>query len=139
MNGVRPYERLPSGTTLSFQVSGDPVMGSALSARLDGEALSVTGSAGSWSVGGANTLGAGWHSLMLDVASPEGVVRRTVKFLVEGTVDGPPTPVPDPTVSWERDIRPLYEASCAVCHGEDGNQTFLGSYEAFSALGPVAL
>ena len=62
-----------------------------------------------------------------------------MKFLVEGTVDGPPTPVPDPTVSWERDIRPLYEASCAVCHGEDGNQTFLGSYEAFSALGPVAL
>jgi hypothetical protein len=139
VNGVRPYDRLPSGSTLSFQVSGDPAMGSALSARLDGEALPVTGSAGSWSVGGANTLGAGWHSLTLDVASPEGVVRRTVKFLVEGTVDGPPTPVPDPTVSWERDIRPLYEASCAVCHGEDGNQTFLGSYEALSALGPLAL
>ena len=42
-------------------------------------------------------------------------------------------------MSWERDIRPLYEASCAVCHGEAGNQTFLGSYEAFSALGQLAL
>jgi hypothetical protein len=139
MRGVRPYERLSEGSALSLQVSGDSTMGSALSARLDGQALPVTGSAGSWTVSGANGLGAGWHSLALDVPSPDGVVRRTVKFLVEGAGDEPPTPVLDPTVSWERDVRPLYEASCAVCHSENGNQTFLGSYEAFSALGQAAL
>jgi hypothetical protein len=138
VSGVRPYERLPEGSALSLGVSGDPAMGAALSASLDGRALTVTGSAGSWSAS-APGLGAGWHSLALDVASPEGVVRRTVKFLVEGTPDGSPTPVPDPTVFWEGDIRPIHEASCAVCHGEDGNQTFLGSYEALSALGQVAL
>jgi mono/diheme cytochrome c family protein len=48
-------------------------------------------------------------------------------------------PMPDPTVCWETDIRPIYEASCAICHGANGNQTFLGSYEAFSALGQRAL
>ena len=137
--GVRPYQRLSDASGLSFEVSGDPAMGSALSARLDGRALPVTGSPGSWVVDGADELSPGWHSLALDVASPEGVVRRTVKFLVEGAVDEPPPLVPDPTVSWERDIRPLYEASCAVCHSEAGNQTFLGSYEAFKALGQVAL
>jgi hypothetical protein len=84
-------------------------------------------------------LGVGWHALALEVASPEGAVRRTVKFLVEGDVSGTPSPGPEPTVSWERDVMPLYEASCAVCHGESGNQTFLGSYEAFSALGQLAL
>jgi hypothetical protein len=139
VSGVRPYERISEGSTLSLRVSGDPAMGSALSASLDGRALPVAGSAGSWTVTGANTLGVGWHALALEVASPEGAVRRTVKFLVEGDVSGTPSPGPEPTVSWERDIMPLYEASCAVCHGESGNQTFLGSYEAFSALGQLAL
>jgi hypothetical protein len=115
-------------------------MGSSLSASLDGQALPVSGTTGSWTVTGANALEAGWHSLALDVPAPDGVVRRTVKFLVEGDiVEGGPPPPMNPTVSWERDIRPLYEASCAVCHGENGNQTFLGSHEAFSALGQLAL
>ena len=139
VDGLRPYERLSAGRTLSLDVLGDPAMGSALSARLDGHALPVTGSAGSWTVTDASAPGAGWHSLTLDVASPEGVVRRTVKFLVEGEGGAPPMPIPDPTVSWERDIRPIYESSCAACHGEDGNQTVLGSYEAFRTLGQVAL
>jgi hypothetical protein len=138
VSGVRPYERLAQGSTVSFAVSGDPAMGSALSARLDGRALSVEGAVGSWTVTGANALGAGWHSLTLDVAAPEGVVRRTVSFLVESPITDSPAPMPGATTSWERDIRPLYEASCAVCHGEGGNQTFLGSYEAFSALGQQA-
>ncbi|MFW2388327.1 MAG: hypothetical protein ACN4G0_08320 [Polyangiales bacterium] len=137
--GVRPYERLPEGSTMSFQVSGDTSMGSALSANLDGRSLSVSGSAGSWTLSGANGLGAGWHSLVLDVAAPGGPVRRTVKFLVESAGTGPAPPMPDPTVFWERDILPIYEASCSVCHGSGGNQTFMGSYEAFSALGERAL
>jgi hypothetical protein len=140
VSGVRPYEHLSRGSTLSLHVSGDPAMGSSLSASLDGRALPVSGTTGSWTVTGANALGAGWHSLALDVPAPDGVVRRTVKFLVEGDiVEGGPPPPMSPTVSWERDIRPLYEASCAVCHGENGNQTFLGSHEAFSALGQLAL
>jgi mono/diheme cytochrome c family protein len=139
VRGVRPYQRLAVGSVLSFSASGDPAMGSALTARLDGRALPMSGSDGSWTLTEAQALGSGWHSLALDVAAPEGVVQRTVKFLVEGEGTDSPPPPPDPTVSWERDIRPLYEASCAVCHGEDGNQTFLGSYEAFSALGELAL
>jgi len=138
VSGVRPHERLPEGSALSFQVSTDSAMGSALSASLDGQALSVNGSTGSWSASTPG-LSAGWHSLALAVASPEGAVRRTVEFLVEGDSGGPPTPLPDPTVFWETDIRPIYDASCAVCHGEDGNQTFLGSYETLSALGQLAL
>jgi hypothetical protein len=137
VSGVRPYQRLAEGSTVSLSVSGDPAMGSVLAARLDGRGLLVSGSAGSWTLTGVDALGAGWHSLALDVAAPEGVVRRTVKFLVEGEAVGPPPP-PDSTVSWERDIRPIYEASCALCHAEDGNQTFLGSYEAFSAVGEQA-
>jgi hypothetical protein len=138
VDGVRPYERFAEGSAVSFSVSGDPAMGSTLSARLDGQGLPVTGSAGSWTIDGENALGAGWHSLVLDVAVPEGVVRRTVKFLVEDGEVGSPSPLPGATVSWERDIRPIYEASCAACHGENRNQTFLGSYEAFSALGQAA-
>ena len=53
--------------------------------------------------------------------------------------DEPPPPPGEPTVFWEEDIRPIYERSCAVCHGEGGNQTFMGSFEAFSALGELAL
>ena len=140
VNGVRPYQRLAEGSTIALSVSGDPAMGADLTAQLDGRGLAVRGSAGSWTVSGMTGLGAGWHTLQLDVGSAEGVVRRTVKFLVEGDeVGDSPSPPPDPTVSWERDIRPIYEASCAVCHGENGNQTFLGSYEAFSALGQLAL
>ena len=66
-------------------------------------------------------------------------MRRTVKFMVEGAVEGSPVPIPGATTSWERDIRPLYEASCTLCHAEGSNQEFLGSYEAFSALGQRAL
>ena len=139
VSGVRPYERLPEGSSVSFQVSGDSAMGSSLGARLDGRALPVSGTAGGWTVTGANTLGTGWHSLELDASGPDGVVRRKVMFMVEGELEGGTPPPPNPSVSWERDIRPLYEASCAVCHGEAGNQTFLGSYEAFSALGQLAL
>jgi len=139
VSGVRPYEHLAEGSTVSFRVSGDPAMGSALSARLDGRGLSVSGAAGSWTVTGANALGSGWHTLALDVGAPEGVVRRTVKFMVEGAVEGSPPPMPVATTSWERDIRPLYEASCALCHAEGSTQEFLGSYEAFSALGQRAL
>lgn len=138
VQGVRPYAHLAEGSTVSLSVSGDPSLGSALRAHLDGQALQVTGSAGSWALGGVNELGAGWHSLALDVGSADGVVRRTVSFLVEGDNAGPPPPPPDATVFWERDILPIYEASCAVCHGEGGVQTFLGSYEAFSALGQRA-
>ncbi|MFW2387306.1 MAG: hypothetical protein ACN4G0_03160, partial [Polyangiales bacterium] len=139
VDGVRPYQRLPEGSTIAFRVSGDSSMGSNLSAALDGQALSVTGSDGIWTIAGANSPGAGWHSLALDVASPEGPVRRTLKFLIESNAVGPPPPPPDPTVFWERDILPIYEASCALCHGAGGNQTFLGSYEAFSALGQRTL
>jgi mono/diheme cytochrome c family protein len=49
------------------------------------------------------------------------------------------TPPPgEPTVTWA-DIAPIYERSCAMCHGEEGNQTFMGTFEAFSALGELAL
>ena len=49
-------------------------------------------------------------------------------------------PIPDSDASLgSATFVPIYEASCAVCHGEAGNQTFLGSYEAFSALGQLAL
>lgn len=139
VDGVRPYQRLPEGSTMAFRVSGDSSMGSALSAGLDGRSLSVSGAAGSWAVTGVQSLGPGWHSLTLEVASSEGPVRRTLKFLIESDELGPPPPGPEPTVFWEGDIRPIYEASCAVCHGADSVQTFLGSYEAFSALGEQIL
>ena len=101
----------------------------------------VTRSADSWSVSGPDSLGPGWHTLSLTASSDEGVVRRTVKFLVEGgETGGPPMPPPgEPTVFWEEDIRPIYERSCSACHGEGGNQTFMGSFEAFSGLGELAL
>lgn len=138
VDGVRPYQRLPEGSTMALRVSGDASMGSALSAGLDGQPLAVSGAAGDWAVTGVETLGAGWHTLTLAVVAPEGPVRRTLKFLVESDAVSPPPP-PEPTVFWERDILPIYEASCAVCHGADGNQSFLGSYEAFSAVGSQAL
>ena len=139
VDGVRPYQRLPEGSTMSLRVSGDSSMGSALSAGLDGQSLAVNGGSGAWTVTGVNALGAGWHTLTLEVAAPEGPVRRTVRFLIESDAVSPPPPGPEPTVFWERDILPIYEASCAVCHGAGGNQTFMGSYEAFRALGPQAL
>ena len=142
VNGVRPYGRLAEGSGFEAQVSGDPSMGSALSARLDGQGVQVSGAVGAWLLNGPDALSPGWHSLTLSVASPEGSVERTVKFLVEGGDDpAPPMPGPpgEPTVSWEEDIRPLYERSCSPCHGDGGNNTFMGSFEAFSALGELAL
>jgi hypothetical protein len=143
VRGVRPYGTLAEGSALSVSVSADPEMGSSLSATLDGQGMAVTGSAGAWSLSGPESLSPGWHSLSLAVASERPVVSRTVKFLVEGGEVAeppmPPTPPGEPTVSWEEDIRPIYERSCAPCHGEGGNQTFMGTFEAFSALGELAL
>lgn len=141
VQGVRPYGRLPEGSGFAVRVLGDPSMGTSLGAQLDGKGVQVTGSAGTWTLTGPESLGPGWHSLSLSVGSPEGTVQRTVKFLVEGgESSGPPMPPPDePTVFFEEDIRPIYERSCAACHGEGSNQTFLGSFEAFSALGQQAL
>jgi hypothetical protein len=145
VRGLRPFGRFAEGSTLSVGVSADPTMGSSLSASLDDEGVEVTGAAGSWSVSTEGSLEPGWHALTLRVATSTGHVERTLKFLVEGgALTEPPTPPPtptpgEPTVSWATDIQPIYERSCAVCHGEDGNQTFMGSFETFSALGSVAL
>ncbi len=141
VNGVRLYGRLPEGSGFSVGVSGDPAIGSSLSAVLDGNGVQVSGSSGAWTLNGPAALAPGWHSLSLSARWDEGAAQRTVKFLVEGAESGE-TPVPpagEPTVFWESDIRPIYERSCAACHGEGTNQTFLGSFEAFSALGQVAL
>jgi len=140
VQGVRPYGRLAEGAGLSLTVSGDPTMGTSLRARLDGQRVVVNGTAGAWSLTGPESLSSGWHTLSLSVGSEAGSVERTVKFLVEGgDVDEPSSPPGEPTVFWERDIRPIYERSCATCHGDGGNQTFMGSFEAFRALGELAL
>lgn len=141
VQGVRPFGRLAEGSGLSVGVSGKPSMGSSLSAGLDGQGIEVSGTAGAWTLTGPESLSPGWHALTLTVASDEGAVHRTVKFLVEGgESNGTPMPPPgEPTVFWETDIRPIYERSCAPCHGEGSNQTFMGSFEAFSALGQLAL
>ena len=139
VDGVRPYQRLGEGAAMSFGVSAGARAEAALSARLDGQSLEVSGATGRWTVSGVSALQPGWHSLTLDITAPTEGLRRVLKFKVEGAVGGPPPPAPEPTVFWETDIRPIYEASCAVCHGDGGNQTFLGSYEAFSALGQRAL
>lgn len=140
VSGLRPYGRLSEGAGLSASVSADPAMGSALSASLDGQGLKVSGASGAWTVTGPESLGPGWHSLALAVASSEGAVQRTVKFFVEGGESSePPAPPSEPTVSWEQDILPIYERSCSACHASDGNQTFMGSFEAFRGLGQVAL
>lgn len=140
VRGIRPFARLAQGSALSVAVSADPGMGAELSARLDGQGVDLTGGAGTWSVSRA-ALEPGWHELWLALSSPEGPVERIVKFLVEGE-DLATTPMPppsEPTVTWEADIAPIYGRSCEVCHGEGGNQTFMGSFEAFRALGPLAL
>jgi len=139
VDGIRPYQRLRKEAALSFDVSGEDTTETTLGARLDGQSLAVSGAPGRWTVSGVNALEPGWHSLTLDITAPFERPHRVVKFVVEGAAGAPPQPNPDPTVYWETDIRPIYEASCAVCHGESGNQTFLGSYEAFSALGRRAL
>ena len=140
VQGVRPYGRLAEGSGLSVAVSSDPSMGGSLSARLDGQGVGVSGTAGSWSLSGPEALSPGWHKLSLTVSSPAGVVERTVRFVVEGAeTKEPPPPSGEPTVFWEADIVPIYERSCAPCHAEGANQTFMGSFEAFSALGAVAL
>lgn len=140
VQGLRPYGRIDQGSGLSLLVSGDPAMGTSLSASLDGQGVGVSGAAGAWSLTGPESLSPGWHTLSLTVASPGGRVERAVKFLVEGgEVAEPPVPPGEPTVSWEEDIRPIYERSCAPCHGAGSNQTFMGSFEAFSALGEPAL
>ena len=140
VRGIRPFARLPQGSALSVGVSSDPTMGPELSARLDGQGVDVTGGAGTWSLSLA-ALEPGWHELRLGLSSSEGQVERILKFLVEGEDPGttPMPPPSEPTVTWEADIAPIYERSCAVCHGEGGNQTFMGSFEAFRALGPLAL
>jgi mono/diheme cytochrome c family protein len=145
VQGVRPFGRLAEGSTLAVGVAGNPSMEGNLSASLDGAGVAVTGVPGDWSVGTQQPLQPGWHSLRLSTSSTEGMVERTVTFLVEGAETStppmpPPTPPPgEPTVTWAEDILPIYERSCAVCHGEDGNQTFMGTFEAFSALGELAL
>ena len=140
VRGIRPFARLVEGSALSVAVSADPTMASELSARLDGQGVDVTGAAGTWSFSRAG-LEPGWHELRLGLSSPEGPVERTLKFLVEGEDPGttPMPPPSEPTVTWEADIAPIYEQSCAICHGEGGNQTFMGSFDAFRALGPLAL
>jgi hypothetical protein len=137
--GVRPYQRVGRESAMSLDVSGGSSPEATLSARLDGHSLAVGGVAGRWTVSGLNALQPGWHSLTLDITAPTERLRRVVDFMVEGAAGAPSQPSPDPTVYWEADIRPIYEARCAVCHGESGNQTFLGSYQAFSALGQRAL
>lgn len=135
--GIRPYGTLaPGAMPASLMVTADPAMGSSLRAAVDGNALQVTGDAGAWTVT-SGAFDAGWHTLSLDLSSPSGTIRRSVPFLIEGDAVEP-TPTPEPTVFWEADILPIYEAACAMCHGADGNQTFLGNYEAFSALGARA-
>lgn len=142
VRGLRPFERLPQGSALSVEVSSRQTNGSSLSARLNGGGVAVAGAAGAWSLDVPETLAPGWHVLQLAVRSPAGPVERAVSFLVEGEdPDAPvdPPPMGEPTVSWETDIWPLYERSCAACHGEEGNQTFMGNLEAFTALGELAL
>lgn len=144
VQGVRPFGRLAEGSALSVGVAGSPSMEGNLNASLDGAGVAVTGVPGNWNVGTQQPLQPGWHSLNLSTPSPDGIVERTVTFLVEGgevtAPPMPPTPMPgEPTVTWAEDILPLYERSCALCHGEDGNQTFMGTFEAFSALGELAL
>jgi len=140
VRGVRPYGRLAEGSGFSVAVSGDPTMGGSLSARLDGQGVDVSGAPGAWSLSGPEALSPGWHTLSLAVSSPAGVVERAVRFVVEGgEADEPPPPSGEPTVFWEADIVPIYERSCAPCHAEGSNQTFMGSFEAFSALGALAL
>ena len=141
VQGVRPFGRLAEGSSLSVGVSGDPSMGVSLSASLDGQGIEVSGTAGAWTLTGPEALHPGWHSLSLTVASDEGAVHRSVTFLVEGgeSNETPMPPPGEPTVFWETDIRPIYERSCAPCHGEGSNQTFMGGFEAFSALGQLAL
>ena len=140
IQGLRPYGRLDEGSGLSLVVSGNPEMGTSLSASLDGGGLGVSGADGAWSLSGPESLSPGWHTLSLTAASSAGQVRRDVKFLVEGgEVTPPPMPPGEPTVSWDEDIRPIYERSCSPCHGAGSNQTFMGSFEAFSALGELAL
>jgi mono/diheme cytochrome c family protein len=141
VSGIRPFGRLAEGSTLSVAVDGSLEMEASLSARVDGTGVQVTGGAGAWSITSTNELSPGWHTLALNASSPSGPVERTVTFLVEGAeAPAPPmTPPPgEPTVTWA-DIAPIYERSCAMCHGEEGNQTFMGTFEAFSALGELAL
>lgn len=141
VTGVRPFGRLPQGARLLAQVSGEASTGSSLSVELEGQRIEVGGASGAWTITSPDELEPGWHTLRLAVASADGELRRTVKFLVEGAgTEEPPVPPPgEPTVYWETDIAPIYERSCALCHGDDGNQTFLGSFEAFSALGALSL
>jgi len=144
VRGVRPFGRLAEGSSLSVGVSGHESMDGTLAASLDGATVEVTGAAGNWSVAAEQPLEPGWHTLTLAAESSEGTVERSLTFLVEGaeTFEPPTPPMPppgEPTVTWAVDILPIYERSCAVCHGEEGNQTFMGTFEAFSALGELAL
>jgi hypothetical protein len=144
VQGVRPFGRLAQGSTLSVAVAGNSTMEDNLAARVGGATVEVTGGLGSWSVTSTEPLSPGWHSLVLSASSPLGSAERTLSFLVEGAETAsppmPPTENPgEPTVTWAADILPIYERSCAVCHGEEGNQTFMGTFEAFRALGELAL
>lgn len=136
VHGVRPYQRLGVGTMPgAVQVSANAAMSDALTARLDGRRLDVSGSAGAWALAPLPELVEGWHELQLRVQGSGGVAQRTVSFLVEDeTVD-----IPDPTVFYDSDIKPIFDRACGSCHGAGGTQRFLDGYEEFVAVATGAL
>jgi len=99
VHGVHPFGH----TKLAEQSFGvevsDPTL--PITAELDAREISLTYDEASGLLHGTAPLdGAGWHLLQLST----GGVERTV-------------PIRQDSVSWERDIAPIYEGHCASCHG----------------------
>jgi hypothetical protein len=60
------------------------------------------------------------------------VIVATADGLIQATVGEPPEPPELVVPTYSGEIAPLFEDSCAICHGERGNARRLDSYEAFS-------
>jgi hypothetical protein len=137
IHGLRPFERVDEDSPPSqVTVVADPTASMSLSARLDGRPVSVNGTSGLWTLGELGAIGDGWHLLTLDLSGPLGPVRRKVEFRIDGEVVIGGN---DPTVFYEGDIKPIFDAYCAQCHGEAGAQRFFGDYETFVVTAQSAL
>lgn len=137
VHGVRPYERVDEDNPpASLTIVADPTADMTLSASLDGRGITVNGASGLWTLSELGTIQAGWHQLELDLSGPLGPVQRVVPFRIDGEVVIGGN---DPTVFYETDIKPIFDAYCAQCHGSNGVQRFFGDYDTFVVTAQSAL
>lgn len=118
VRGMRPYENFRRPTA-AIRIEGVAPT-SRVELRVEDVVTPATGDGSSWSIDALPLGDAGWHSLEVLV---DGEVARTLVYRVVAS-----------DVSWETDVRPIYETHCAssACHGADSSDALpLSTFDAW--------